>query len=57
MLYTEEPMLSNCGAGIDSESPLDCKQIKPVSPKENQPWLFIGRTDAEDEVIVGYNKL
>ena len=29
------------------ENPLDCKEIKPVNPKENQPWLFIGRTDAE----------
>ena len=28
------------------ESPLDCK-IKPVNPKENQLWIFIGRTDAE----------
>ena len=28
------------------ESPLDCK-IKPVNSKGNQPWLFIGRTDAE----------
>ena len=27
------------------ESPLDCKEIQPVSPKGNQPWLFIGRTD------------
>ena len=27
--------------------PLDCKEIKPVSPKRNQPWIFIGRTDAE----------
>ena len=26
------------------ESPLDCKEIKPVSPKGNQPWIFIGRT-------------
>ena len=31
------------------ESPLDCKEIKPVHPKENQPWIFIGRTDAEAE--------
>ena len=31
------------------ESPLDCKEIKPVSPKGNQPWIFIGRTDAEAE--------
>ena len=30
------------------ESPLDCK-IKPVNPKGNQPWIFIGRTDAEAE--------
>ena len=29
------------------ESPLDCKEIKPVKPKENQPGIFIGRTDAE----------
>ena len=28
------------------ESPLDCKEINPVNPKENQPWIFIGRTDA-----------
>ena len=29
------------------ESPLDCKEIKPANPKGNQPWIFIGRTDAE----------
>ena len=29
------------------ESPLDCKEIKPVHPKRNQPWIFIGRTEAE----------
>ena len=29
------------------ESPLDCKEIKPVHPKRNQSWIFIGRTDAE----------
>ena len=34
------------------ESPLDCKEIKPVNPKGNQPWIFIGRTDAEAEVLV-----
>ena len=43
-------MLLNCGVGEDSlESPLDCKEIKPVNPKGNQPWVFIGRTDAEAE--------
>ena len=30
-------------------SPLDCKEIKPVNPKGNQSWIFIGRTDAEAE--------
>ena len=34
------------------ESPLDCKEIKPVSPKGNQPWIFIGRTDAEAEALI-----
>ena len=29
------------------ESPLDLKEIQPVHPKENQSWIFIGRTDAE----------
>ena len=29
------------------ESPLDCKEIKPVNPKGNQSWIFIGKTDAE----------
>ena len=31
------------------ESPLDCKELKPVSPKGNWPWIFIGRTDVEAE--------
>ena len=31
------------------ESPLDCKEIKPVNPRGNQSWIFIGRTDAEAE--------
>ena len=33
------------------ESPLDCKEIKPVNPKGNQ-LIFIGRTDAETEAPV-----
>ena len=33
------------------ERPLDCKDIKPVNPKGNQPWIFIGRTDAEAEAL------
>ena len=31
------------------ESPLHCKEIKPVNPKGNQSWIFIGRIDAEAE--------
>ena len=34
------------------ESPLDCKEIKPGNPKGNQPWIFIGRTDAEAEAPI-----
>ena len=35
------------------ESPLDCKEIKPVNPKGNQLWIFIGRTEAETEAPFG----
>ena len=31
------------------ENPLDCKEIQPVHPKGDQPWVFFGRTDAEAE--------
>ena len=34
------------------ESPMDCREIKPVNPKENQSWIFIGRTDAEAETSI-----
>ena len=34
------------------ESPLDSKEIKPVNPKGNQPWILAGSTDAEAEVPV-----
>ena len=34
------------------ESPLDCKEIQPVHPKENQSWVFIGRTDAKAETPI-----
>ena len=45
-------MLLNCGVGEDSKSPLDCKEIKPVNPKENPPWIFFGSTDAEAEAPI-----
>ena len=41
---TKELMLLNCG-------PLDSKEIKPVKPKENQSWIFVGRPDAEAAVL------
>ena len=34
------------------ESPLDCKEIKPVNSKGNQSWIFLGRTDAEAEALI-----
>ena len=34
------------------ESPLDCKKIKPINPKGNQPWIFIGRIDAKAEAPI-----
>ena len=33
------------------QSPLDSKEIKPVNPKGNQSWIFIGRTDAEAPIL------
>ena len=38
--------------GKTLESPSDCKKIKPVNPKENQSWIFTGRTVAEAEAPV-----
>ena len=32
-------------------SPLDCKEIKPVDTKGNQPWIYIGRTDTETPIL------
>ena len=43
-------MCLNCGAGT-LESPLDCKEIKPVNSKGNQPWIFIGRTGEAEAPI------
>ena len=34
------------------ESLLDCKEIKPINPTGNQPWIFIGRTDVEAEAPI-----
>ena len=42
----------NCGAGEDSKSPLESKEIKPFNPKGDHPWIFIGRTYAEAEAPI-----
>ena len=34
------------------QCPVDCKEIKQVNSKGNQPWIFIGRTDAEAETPI-----
>ena len=33
------------------ESPLDCKEIKPINPKQNQSWIFNGRTEGETPIL------
>ena len=43
-------MLLNGGVEKSLESPLDCK-IKPVTPKGNQPWIFIGKTDVKLKLL------
>ena len=45
-------MLLNMVLEKTLESPLDYKEIKPVHPKGNQSWIFIGRTDAEAETPI-----
>ena len=37
------------------ENTMDCKKIKPVNPKGNLPWIFIGRTDAEAPILWPYD--
>ena len=44
-------MLLNCGAG-DLESLLNCKEVKPINHKINQPWISMGRTNSEAEASV-----
>ena len=39
------------------ESPLDSKEIQPVSPKGNQSWVFIGKTDTEAEAPILWQRV
>ena len=48
MLSTKELVLLNCGAGEDS---WDSKEIKPVNPKGNKPWIFSEKTDAKVPIV------
>ena len=52
--YKESWALKNLTVALGEtlESPLDCKEIQPVHPKEDQSWIFIGRTDAEAETAI-----
>ena len=45
-------MLSNCGAEEDSWESLGSKEIKPLNPKGNQPWIFTGKTYTEIEAAI-----
>ena len=52
-LSAEELMLLKCVVLEKTlESPLDCKEIQPVHPKGDHPWMFIGRTNVEAETPV-----
>ena len=45
-------LFQSINIGEDSWESLDSKETKPVNPKENQPWIFFERTDAEPEAPV-----
>ena len=59
LILEKLPCLGNTGIHLCSgilekilESPLDSKEIKPVNPKGNKPWIFIGRINAEAEAPI-----
>ena len=51
-MRSQELLLSNSGAGEEPWESLEEQEIKPVNAKGNQPWIFIGRTDAEAEAPI-----
>ena len=51
-LSAEELMLLSCGVGEDSWESPGLQEIQPFHPKESQPWIFIGKTDAEAETPI-----
>ena len=50
-------MLSTLVLEKTLENPLDNEEIKPVNPKRNQPWIFIGRTDTKAEASIYFRQL
>ena len=51
-MASKELMPLNCGAGEDSWESLELQEIKPVNLKGNQPWTFLGRTNADAEAPI-----
>ena len=51
-VHLMKPMVFSVVLEKTLESPLDCKEVQPVNPKENQSWIFTGRTDTEAEVPI-----
>ena len=51
-LSTKEMMLSTVVLEKTLESLFDSKEIKPVNPKGDQPWIFIGRTNGKAEALI-----
>ena len=52
-LFQLEWVLKNwCFCTVVLESPLDCRENKPVNPKGNKPWIFIGKTGTEAEAPI-----
>ena len=50
--HKESWVLKNWCFSLEFKSPLNCKEIQPVHPKGDQPWIFTGRTDAEAEALI-----
>ena len=48
-LYGQNVPVKNTNRYVVQYRPLDCKEIQPVHSKEDQSWVFIGRTDIEAE--------
>ena len=51
-MKAERQRIDDFELGAGDLSPLDSKKIKPVNPKGNQPWIFIGKTVAEAEAPI-----